>query len=139
MTHCCELSDFGILGPGVLSHAARSRGCRRFAEMAEWVRQLPYGRVRDSSDIVAVLEERRGTCSSKHRFLVALAHECGHTEIQLVLALYEMSEGNTPGVGSVLQAEGLTAIPEARCHLACWGRRFDFAGLASRPARLSTH
>ncbi len=131
MTRRCGLPDFGISGPGPLSNAARSHGCRSFVEIAERVRQLPYGRVRDSSDIAAVLAERRGTCSSKHRFLAALAHECGHTEIHLVLALYEMSERNTPGVGSILQAEGLTAIPEAHCHLACMGLRFDFTGLAS--------
>jgi hypothetical protein len=126
-----EVPDFQISGSGPLSQAARSCGYHRFAEVAEAVRALPYGRVRNSNSVTAVLEERKGTCSSKHRFLVALAHECGHTEIQLVLGLYEMSESNTPGVGNVLQMEQLTAIPEAHCYMTCRGRRFDFTGLAA--------
>lgn len=131
MTPRSELPDFVIAESGPLSRTARLRGYARFAELVEAIRALAYGRLRDSSDIAAVLQERRGTCSSKHRFLAALAHECGHAEIQLVLALYEMSESNTAGVGSVLRAEGLTAIPETHCYLACRGRRFDFTGLAA--------
>jgi hypothetical protein len=126
--------DFPIADAGPLSRATRSRGYRNFVEVAEAVRALPYGRVRDSQDALAVLEEHKGTCSSKHRFLAALAHECGHTEVMLMLGLYEMSEANTPGVGSVLRAEGLTAIPEAHCYLMSDGQRYDFTGLPSGAA-----
>jgi len=129
-----QAPDFLISGAGPLSRAARSRGCRRFTEVAEVVRALPYGRVQDSEDVLAVLKEGKGTCSSKHRFLVALAHECGHTEVQLVLALYEMSEKNTPVVGNVLRVEQLSAIPEAHCYLTYGGWRFDFTGLAAAAA-----
>src|SRR5258708_22709463 len=41
-----------------------------------------------------------------------------------------MSERNTPGVGGVLEAAGIDAIPEAHCYLTYQGRRFDFTGLA---------
>src|SRR5688572_23514874 len=118
--------DFPISGAGPLSQAVRSRGYREFADVADAVRLMPYGRVRNSDDVLAVIEEGKGTCSSKHRFLAALAHECGHAEVQLVLGLYEMSEQNTPGVGNVLRVEGLTVMPEAHCYLMCGEERFDF-------------
>ena len=122
--------DFPITGTGALSSAVRALGYGRFAQVAEAVRALPYRRVRDTEKLLAVLDEHKGTCSSKHRFLAALAHECGYTDVKLVLGLYEMSEKNTPGVGGVLEAAGIDAIPEAHCYLTYQGRRFDFTGLA---------
>jgi hypothetical protein len=121
-----ELSD------GPLSRLARRLGWGTFGEVAEAIRALPYGRVPDPEDLAAVLKERKGTCSSKHRFLAALAHECGRTDVKLMLGLYEMSEDNTPGVGAVLGKLG--AIPEAHCYLAVGGERFDFTGLAAGAA-----
>ena len=126
-----EMLDFPIEGNGPLSSDARSRGYRQFAKVAEAVRSLPYGRPRDSEDVLAIFEEERGTCSSKHRYLAALAHEGGHTEVKLMLGLYAMSEGNTPGVGAVLGAARIAAIPEAHCYLMCRERRFDYTGLPS--------
>src|SRR4051794_40244443 len=94
--------DFRIPDAGPISVAARTLGFYDFAQVAEHVRALPYDRVADEGDPLAVLHARRGTCSSKHRFLAALAHECDHTDVTLMLGLYEMSERNTPGIGSVL-------------------------------------
>ena len=122
--------DFPITGAGTLSSAVRALGYKRFAQITKAVRALPYGRALEIEDPLAVLNEQKGTCSSKHRFLAALAHECGHTEVTLTLGLYEMSEKNTPGVGRVLDAAGIDALPEAHCYLTHRGRRFDFTGLA---------
>ena len=46
-----------------------------------------------------------------------------------MLGLYEMSEDNTPGVGAVLEAEKMVAVPEAHCYLASGTQRYDFTGL----------
>jgi hypothetical protein len=123
--------DFA-LSDGPLSRLARSFGWRTVGEVAEAIRALPYGRVSDPEDVAAVLRERKGTCSSKHRFLAALAHECGRTEVKLMLGLYEMSEDNTPGTGAALGTLG--AIPEVHCYLAVGTERFDFTGLAAGAA-----
>jgi hypothetical protein len=53
--------DFTIGDIGKLSRAIRSRGYRQFAEVAEAIRRLPYGRP-NSEDDLAVLDEERGTC-----------------------------------------------------------------------------
>jgi hypothetical protein len=121
--------DFPIIGTGPLSQAVLSRGHTRFAQVAEAVRALPYGRVRDLESVSAVVDEQKGTCSSKHRYLAALAHENGRHEITLMLGLYEMSRDNTPGVGPTLESEGLAAVPEAHCYLMRGDQRYDFTGL----------
>jgi hypothetical protein len=42
-----------------------------------------------------------------------------------VLGIYEMDEGNTPGIGTVLERHGLRCVPEAHCYLEHEGARVD--------------
>jgi hypothetical protein len=116
---------------GPLSQAALDQGFSTFEQLAQFVRLLPYGRVNDTRDRIAVLRERRGTCSTKHQLLATVAHECGHMEVNLTVGIYEMREENTPGVGSVLRSASLTSIPEAHCYLTVDRERLDFTGLPS--------
>ncbi|TAN11149.1 MAG: hypothetical protein EPN34_08115 [Burkholderiaceae bacterium] len=51
-----------------------------------------------------------------------------------MVGIFAMCEANTPGVGTVLDAAGLTSIPEAHCYLKINGERFDFTGLRSGTA-----
>lgn len=120
---------FPLLDRGPHSRAALRKGFATFGDLAEFVQGLPYGRVSDANDCSAVLTEERGTCSAKHRFLAAVAHDCGHTEFLLTIGIYEMCEENTPGVGTVLRDASLRSIPEAHCYLTVDGERFDYTGL----------
>ncbi len=103
-----------LLSEGHFATAFRSRGCKTFREAAELVRTLPYARTTNPLDYELVLVERRGTCSTKHALLAALAREESIT-IKLMLGIYEMMESNTPGVGPVLLSKSLSSIPEAHC------------------------
>lgn len=121
--------DFPLSGPGPCSHAARSMSFTRFALLAEYVRDLPYGRVTSDPHGLAVLHEGRGTCNSKHQFLAALARECGRADVTLTIGLYRMSARTNPGIGPILTAAGLDEILEAHCYLTCHTHRYDFTGL----------
>jgi hypothetical protein len=123
--------SFPFVDCGPLSRAAMRRGFGTFDALAGFVRDLPYGRVSNAHDCLAVLGEGRGTCSAKHRLLAAVAHECGHPEVQLTIGIYEMCEENTPGVGAVLRNAALSSIPEAHCYLTVDGERFDYTGIPS--------
>ena len=101
------------------------KGIRDFCQAARWVQGLTYGRNLPAADYLRVVAERRGTCSTKHAFLAALARE-HNKPIRLMLGIYEMSGENTPGVGTVLDAWRLAGIPEAHCYLAYKGNRYDF-------------
>jgi hypothetical protein len=123
--------QFRISGGSALCEEVRSLGFDFFEHLAEHVRKLPYGRTSNAQDPLALLRQGRGTCSAKHQLLAAVAQDCGHSEVQLTVGIYEMSEDNTPGVGTVLNAASLTSIPEAHCYLSIEGERFDFTGLSA--------
>ena len=57
---------------------ASDRGPRGgMASAVTYIRRLPYGRNTDRSDILRVLREGKGTCSTKHALLACLAQEQG--------------------------------------------------------------
>jgi hypothetical protein len=93
--------------------AFRKRGITAFSDAVDYVRNLSYKRISNRDAFLLVLEEQCGTCSSKHQLLAALAHENGHTEVQLTELLFRMNETNVPGTGKVLEEYSLPWIPEA--------------------------
>lgn len=127
------LPEFELRRRGRLSDLMRQRGIATFRGAAEYVRDLRYRRPEAAGDLAAVVMEGCGTCSSKHALLAQLAREQGVAGVELVLALYEMREENTPGVAPILAAYGLPWLPEAHCYLRYAGRRIDLTGLPPGP------
>ncbi len=132
MDSCESLPDAPLGANGPASEALLRAGCTGFREAARYLRQLPYGRNSDRSDYRLVLLEGRGTCSTKHALLAAVAREQG-LPVVLTIGIYEMNQENTPGVGPALARHGLESLPEAHCYLRHDGRRIDItrAGLAA--------
>ena len=118
------LPSFALDAERPLGRRFAAMGISDYVEAARHVRSLPYGRNADRSDWRLVLEEGRGTCSTKHALLAELARENG-LPVSLMLGVYEMDGANTPGVGAVLEHHGLPFVPEAHCYLAHDGRRVD--------------
>ncbi len=125
-----RLINTPLTADGPISRLFRAVGAHDFPAAALLVLRLPYGRITDRSRFWLVLEEGRGTCTTKHATLAELAREQG-IEVQLMLGIYVMSEGNTPGVGRVLAAHGLSYIPEAHCYLRCRGECIDVTGVSA--------
>lgn len=103
-----------------LARLCEQRGLSTFHRVADWVHRLPLGRNSDRRDVRRVLEEGRGTCSTKHALLAVLAQEHG-VELPLMLGIFEMDAANTPTAAGVLQESGLPCLPEAHCFL-LWGK-----------------
>ena len=123
-----RLASRPLAADGPVTARFRALGADDFAAAARYVRQIPYGRITERSRYWLVLDEGRGTCTTKHATLAALAREQG-IDVELMLGIYEMSERNTPGVGPVLSAHGLAYIPEAHCYLRYEGERVDVTGV----------
>lgn len=118
-------TDFPLLPQGPLSKMALERGLTSFSQLTDYIRRLPYGRTSQKTQLDQVFSEQKGTCSSKHALLKAIAVEQQQALPSLVIGMYRMSQANTPGVGSVLQAHGLSYIPEAHCYLKYGEERVD--------------
>ncbi len=122
-------ADRPLRSDGPFTQRFRAAGVSDFVGAATLIWRLPYGRIVDRNQFWLVLEEGRGTCTTKHALLSELAREQG-IDVQLTLGIYEMNEGNTPGVGAVLGKYDLACIPEAHCFLRYQGERVDVTGVA---------
>lgn len=118
------LPDARLAPVGVASADLIAAGCQTLRAAGRFLHGLPYGRNGDRGDWRLVVEEGRGTCSTKHALLCAAARE-NDLDVSLTVGIYLMGEANTPGVGPVLAAHGLEAIPEAHCYGVVGGRRVD--------------
>ena len=83
---------------GPVSTEFIAHGITDFQAAGRSLQELPYGRTIDRADFRAVLREGKGTCSTKHALLAALAHEQG-LPVALTLGIYAMHERNTQGLG----------------------------------------
>lgn len=119
------LPNAPLLAAGPVSRAFKRAGCHSCQSAAVALLDLPYGRNTDPSALLAVLEEGRGTCSTKHALLKRLIDEQEVQGVELRTAIYEMTEANTPGIGAVLAQYALDSIPEAHCFLVIQGQRLD--------------
>jgi hypothetical protein len=124
------LPNFDLEPGSTMSAQFLFHGKRDYHAAARYVQSLPYGRNSQRSNYGLVLAERRGTCSTKHALLAALAREHSRP-VELRLGIYEMYANNTPGVGPVLRRYGLDSVPEAHCYLAYRGARVDLTRAAS--------
>jgi hypothetical protein len=118
---------------GPLSAEIIARGITDFQAAGRYLQALPYGRTADRADFRAVLREGKGTCSTKHAFLAALAHEQA-LPVVLTLGVYAMHECNTPGVGAVLARYGLMSLPEAHGYLTYASMRIDVTRAGADPS-----
>ena len=118
---------------GALSAEILARGVTDFQATGRYLQGLPYGRTADRADFRGVLREGKGTCSTKHALLAAIAQEQS-VAVVLTLGIYAMHERNTPGVGTVLARYGLASLPEAHCYLTYEGVRIDVTRSGAEPA-----
>ena len=130
-----ELPDFPLKPETTSGAWFAARNIRDFRSAAHHVMLLPYGRNTDRSDYRLVLDEGRGTCSTKHALLAALAREHDRP-VELRLGVYEMDGLNTPGVGPVLRRRGMDFIPEAHCYLAYRDVRVDLTGVVEADGQI---
>jgi len=51
---------------GLLTLQLRSKSINNWNEFLSYIRNLPYGRTSNRTDLGTVIKENKGTCSSKH-------------------------------------------------------------------------
>ncbi len=130
------IPNFPISNRGRFSFELINKGVRDFHAAIEYIKNLPYGRISLKDKLELVVIEGRGTCSTKHSILIAVAEENGFKDLKLKLGIYKMDNTNTPGVAPVLEKFGLNYLPEAHNYIEYKNKRYDFTfieGPASSP------
>jgi len=124
------LPNAALAGGGPVTAAFRRAGIADFHGAARHLLALPYGRISNRARLGLVLEEGRGTCSSKHALLAELAGEVG-LDVRLILGIFEMSARTHPELTAILDRHGLEYVPEAHCYVRHGDNRID---ITRRPA-----
>lgn len=109
--------DFKITSQLPLSKICRTIKTDTFSKLCDYIKKLPYGRTKNRSNYTSIIKEQKGTCSSKHAFLKAVAEENNQTHIKLYIGIYKMNEANTKGVGRIIAQRDIKYIPEAHTYL----------------------
>lgn len=123
--------NFEFTSNGTFTEKLKACGIHDFQSLLYFVKQLPYGRNENRKDLYLVISESKGTCSSKHAFLKAVAEENDYLEIKLILVMYKMTEHNTPKIAPVLSKNNLLSIPESHCYLKYRNERIDATSATS--------
>jgi len=127
-----DFSNFKIKSNGPISEAFLKLGMKDFQQACEYVKNLNYQRTSLKSNLLLVLEEKRGTCSSKHALLKKLAEENSIHNIELNIGIYKMTAQNTPSLETTIP-EDVPYIPEAHAYLVFHNRRLDFTRKNGKP------
>lgn len=105
---------------------AVNAGIKTWHDALSYIATLPYGRNKNRRDLSLVIDEQKGTCSSKHALLKAIALENRISNVHLILAIYKMNGSNTVGIHDIMSQAKLEHIPEAHCFLEIDDKYYDF-------------
>lgn len=119
------IPNFNLAAGGTLSNYCILHDIKTFHKAIKYISQLDYGRSKLAYPN-NILEDKKGTCSTKHAFIKELAEENNIRSLKLQMCIYPMSEENTPGVGKVLERYKLDYILESHVYLSYDEERFDF-------------
>ena len=126
--------NFPIKSTQPVSQAFLQISINDFQQACSHIKNLPYKKTSVKSNLLLVLEEKQGTCGSKHALLKKLAEENGFDALQLKIGIYKMTPQNTPGIGNTIPAK-IQFIPEAHAYLVFDNVRLDFTRANSRPLK----
>ncbi|MEZ5016307.1 MAG: hypothetical protein R2800_04590 [Flavipsychrobacter sp.] len=119
------LPNFRLNESTPISNAFIQKGIYDYITAVQYIKELPYGRNRDKSNLINVLGDNRGTCSTKHALLSQLAIEHERTDISLMMGIFKMDKIYAPNIGAILKQYGLDYIPEAHNYLLFNDQRID--------------
>lgn len=121
-----DIPDFSLKKNGPISRRIVGLNIHRFHDAIDYVGRLKYGRNSSKTNLLTVIDENKGTCSTKHALIKTILNEHEVNSIHLMLGIYRMNENNTPGVGRVLKNYGLDYIPEAHNYLKYRNKCYDY-------------
>lgn len=108
---------------GEISQAFIALNLDTFQKAVQHVHQLPYRR-NSERNYRRVLPEKCGVCSTKNALITKLAQE-QNIDMQLMLAILNMTPTNMPKLANILTQHQLPYLPEAHNYLFYQNQRPD--------------
>lgn len=96
-----NLPNTKLINSGEIAHDLLSKGVTNLYQAIEYIHQLPYCRVSDSTNYHLVLKEQRGTCTPKHALIAELASSL-HIPLHLKAGIIIMNAKNAHQIAPVL-------------------------------------
>ena len=118
--------NFNIQPSGEVSNQFLALKIIDFQSACEFIANLPYKRNLNKSNVLCVLTDLGGTCSTKHALLAKLASEQHQLDIKLILCIFKMDAVYSRKIQSTLEKYHLDYIPEAHNYLKIGTEYFDF-------------
>lgn len=109
--------NFNLTSSNLLTQKILKLGITNSFDLISFIQKMPYGRNTERGNLELMLSENRGTCSSKHAFIKAVAMENDVADLKLIIGMYKMTEANTPKIGDEISKNYLEYLPEAHCYL----------------------
>ncbi len=123
---CNRLDQYDLIKPDFVARKLANIGVNRFGQLAHWLWQLPYGRNVVRSDYISVIDDKHGTCSTKHGLFKFLAEQ-NNLGIKLMRCTFEMNTSIDKRLAPFLAGLDIGSFLECHCYLKLEGERFDIS------------
>ncbi|MEN8138847.1 MAG: hypothetical protein ABFR62_10490 [Bacteroidota bacterium] len=120
-----EFDVLEIKPSGKYSDYSLELGLDNFGSLLRFIQSLDYGRNSNKDDYFLVVEEKKGTCGTKHAFLYELIKEQNWHGWELVIGIYLIDCDNTPEACDLLEETELFEVPNAHTYLKYEGKIID--------------
>ena len=119
-----KLPDAEITDSGIISKKFLKLGIHSFKEACIYVHKMEYGYNSNYEDDLILFKEKKGTCTTKHGTIAALAEEIG-IHLHKNIGIYKFTENISTGTNDILKKYDIPYVPMVHCFLVCEDNRFD--------------
>lgn len=123
--------NFKIESTEEMSIAFKELGIDDFKQACEYIKLLPYKRNKDRDNLLNVIIEQKGVCSTKHAVLRKLALENNHPKVELILGIFRMDAEYAPAIKTTLEKANLDYIIEGHTYLKYNNEFYDYTTVTS--------
>lgn len=118
------LPDKEINALGKISKKFLELGITSFKDACEYVHNQEYGYITDYDDEMIFFKENRGTCTTKHGVIAALAEEL-NIPLYKNVGVYKFTEEISTGANEIMIKYNVPYAPMVHCFLVYDKYRFD--------------
>jgi hypothetical protein len=120
------LPDKPVFGGDIVSDRFLSLGINRFIDACRYIHTVPYGYNSNRDDPMILFKENKGTCTTKHAVIAALAKEM-NLPIKKNIGIYALTEEIVTGTNEILAKFNLPYVPMIHCYLVYGEYRVDLS------------